>query len=110
MAPWLTALIPNAVQSLFDVAEGWQERRKEEARARHEAKLTAIRQQDSSWKDEFVLLAASYPPISLFIPFLRENTVTSLEYISKLPEWAIGLWVAIALSVYGVQKVAKVKK
>lgn len=106
----LASILPGALGRAFDFAEGWQERRKQESEARHEANLAKIGQQDKSWKDEYVLIIASYPPVSIFVPFLRDNTIESLAIIGQLPEWSVGLWVAIALSVYGVQKIPKVKK
>lgn len=110
MAPWLASLLPGALGRVFDFAEGWQERRKQETEARHEARLEQIRQRNDGWKDEYILVVCSYPLVSLFIPPLRESTMASIDYLVHLPGWMVGCWVGIVAAVYGFQKVPKVKK
>jgi hypothetical protein len=110
MPAWLVSLLPGALGRVFDFAEGWQERRKDEAVAKHEARITQIRNQDNSWKDEYVLVVASYPLVSLFIPPLRESTIASIDYLTHLPSWMVGCWVGIVAAIYGFQKVPKIKR
>lgn len=110
MPAWLVSLLPGALGRVFDFADGWQERRAAEQEARHEARIAQIKSQEGSWKDEYVLIIASYPLVSLFIPPLRQPTIDSLEYLSKLPGWMVGCWVGIVAAVYGFQKVPKIRK
>jgi len=110
MPAWLISLLPGALGRIFDFAEGWQDRRTEEAKAKHEARLEQIRQRNDGWKDEYILVVASYPLVSLFIPPLRESTIASIDYLTHLPGWMVGCWVGIVAAVYGFQKVPKIKK
>jgi hypothetical protein len=110
MPAWLVSLLPGALGRVFDFAEGWQERRKDEAQAKHQARLTQISQQGGSWKDEYILVLSSYPLVSLFIPFLRPSTVESINYLKELPGWMVGTWVGIVAAVYGFQKIPSIKK
>jgi len=110
MPAWLVSLLPGALGRIFDFADGWQERRAEEAKAKHEVRVQQIKQQSDGLKDEFVLIVASYPLISIFIPFLRDSTIDSIQYLEQLPGWMVGCWVGIVAAVYGFQKVPKIKK
>ena len=111
MAPWLVAFIPDAITRIFDVADGWQERRADRAKAKHEVSLERIKQTGNGLKDEYVLAVASYPIISVFWPWwgVRENTFESLELLKQLPEWIVYLWIGIAMAIYGIQKLPSFK-
>lgn len=110
MPAWLITLMPEVVGKALGLAEGWQERKTEIVKAKHEATVERIKQTGDSWKDEYVLVISSYPLISLFIPALREHTIESLDYLKLLPGWMIGLWVGIAAAVYGIQKIPTIKR
>jgi hypothetical protein len=110
MPAWLVSLLPGALGRIFDFADGWQDRRAEEAQARHEATIMRIKDMSDSWKDEYILVLSSYPLVSLFIPPLRPSTIESIEYLRQLPEWMVFTWVGIVAAVYGFQKIPKLKK
>ena len=101
-----TQLLPFGI----DLAEGWQERKKQEAEAAHERKIEAMRTGQHDYKDDVVLVLAAYPIVSAFIPQLRANTLEAIEQLQDYPEWMTGLWVTIALLVYGAQKLTKAKR
>jgi len=110
MPAWLVSLLPGALGRIFDFAEGWQNRRKEEADAKHEVRLMRIKDMSNSWKDEYILILSSYPLVSLFIPPLRPSTIESINYLKELPTWMTATWVGIVAAVYGFQKIPKLKK
>jgi hypothetical protein len=110
MPPWLSAILPGVLGRAFDFADGWQERRAAEAVAKHEALLETLKSQRFDWKDEYVLIIFSYPPVSIFIPYLRDNTMESVQALSALPQWFTGTLVAITMAIYGFQKIPKIKK
>jgi hypothetical protein len=110
MPAWLASILPGALGRVFDFADGWQQRRADEAKARHEGRLEALRSHSGDWKDEYALVMFSYPVVSMFIPFLRENTMESIDYMASLPQWYTGTLVGIVLAIYGFQKIPKVKK
>jgi len=102
---WLSA-ITNMLPMAVDFADGWQERRLEKRKMKHEAEVMRIQssatERGGSWKDEAVLIVVAYPLITVFIPGLREHTLESLEYLGQLPEWLIWSWLTIVAAVYGV--------
>jgi hypothetical protein len=107
---WLVSLLPGALGRVFDFADGWQERRKQENIARHEARIEALKRHERDWKDDYVLIIFSYPPVSMFIPGLRDHTVESMTSLAALPQWFTGTLVAIVMAIYGFQKIPKLKK
>jgi hypothetical protein len=108
MAPWLTALTA-LISPVTSVIGNWQERRKQVVQTRHEARLERIRAQKGDWKDEFLLVIWSAPLLCSFIPSLQENAFRAFRYISELPDWYMGGWVAISLAVFGVDKIMKLR-
>lgn len=106
---WLTA-IANLLPLGIDFAAGWQERRLETRKVKHDAEMqwlaSAANERNKSWKDEYILVISSYPIISAFIPFwgIRENTIESLTMLSQLPDWMIWAWLTIVAAVYGAMK------
>ena len=110
MPPWLASVLPGVLGRAFDFADGWQERRAAEAVAKHEARLAALKSHQNDWKDDYVLVIFSYPVVSMFIPFLRDNTGDSIRALATLPQWFTGTLVAITMAIYGFQKIPKLKK
>lgn len=98
----LTGPVANMVGS-------WQARRAQVSVAKHEANLKRIEQQKGDWKDEFLIIIWSAPLLCAFIPALQDNAFRAFEYMSKLPDWYMGGWVAISLAVFGIDKVLKFK-
>ena len=112
----MLATILTAVAGLVgSVAPVWgrvKERQAEVEAVKHEVRLQKIRSNDASWKDEFLIVVWPYPAISLFLPYepLQQHTFDALEKIGVLPQWYIGAWVAISLSIFGVNKLIQVKR
>jgi len=106
---WLTALT-TLVGPVSSMVSKWQERRGQVAAAKHEANLERIRAQKGDWKDEFVLIVVSAPILCAFVPPLQDDAFRAFEYMDKLPEWYMGLWVIICASVFGVNQIPKFKK
>jgi hypothetical protein len=103
----LTA-VANLLPLGLDFAKGWQERKLEMRKVKHEAEMQRIMssatERDSSWKDEFVLIVVAYPLVSVFIPGLRQHTIESLEYLAKLPDWVVWSWLTVVGAIYGMTK------
>ena len=116
MVALVIASVLTAVASLVgSVAPVWgrvKERQAEVEAVKHEVRLEKIRSNENSWKDEFLIVVWSYPAISLFLPFegLQQHTIEALKQIGVLPQWYIGAWVAISLSIFGVNKLVQIKK
>jgi len=106
---WMTALT-TLIGPVSNMIGKWQERRGQIAAAKHEANLERIKAQSGSWKDEFVLIIWSVPILAAFIPSLQDNAFAAFDYMKELPEWYMGGWVAISLTIFGVDKIMKVKK
>ena len=94
---------------VFSVIGNWQQKRAQVAQAKHEAKIKRIEAQSNDWKDEFLILIWSAPLMCAFVPPLQEHAFKAFDYMSKLPEWYMGGWVAISLAVFGVDKLLKFK-
>lgn len=88
----------------------WQDRRAQVAQAKHEANLERIRAQAGDWKDEFLVVLWSVPIVSCFVPPLQEYAFEAVNKMGQLPEWYLGGFVVISLSVFGVNKIPKLKK
>jgi len=103
---WWTALIGPVV----DLVKTWSTRRSEVKQAEHQARLAAIAAGDRSWKDEYIVLIWSFPVISMFIPGLQDYSFSALDNLSKMPNWYLGGWLAISLSVFGIKELVNFKR
>lgn len=103
---WWTVLVSPVAGAI----NTWQKNRAESNQARHEANLARIKDWNSSWKDEIILILWGWPVVSAFIPYFQDNTMAAFAFMHTLPSWYIGGWIAISLAVFGADKVAKFKK
>jgi hypothetical protein len=106
---WLTALT-TFIGPVSKIVGNWQVRRGQVSAAAHEAKLERIKSQRGDFKDEYLLFIWSAPLLCAFVPALQDNAFRAFDYMSKLPDWYMGGWVAISLAVFGVDKLVKMKK
>lgn len=109
MNPIFTAL-STLVSPVANAIGKYQERKAQVVQAKHEAKLERIRLQPNDYKDEWLLAIWSTPILCCFIPPLQPYAFQAFGFIAELPQWYIGGWVAISLSVFGVDKLMKIKK
>ena len=112
MAIFTTAatLIGSLVAPVSSAVGKWQDRKAQVSAAKHEAKLERIKAMDNDHKDEFLLGIWSAPFLCVFIPGLQPYAFEAFEFLSNLPQWYLGAWIAISLSVFGVDKIMKIKK
>lgn len=106
---WVAALT-SLIAPVSNMVGKWQENRAQVSQAKHEAKLERIKSMDNDHKDEFLLGIWSAPFLAAFIPGLQPYAFKAFDFLSQLPGWYLGAWVAISLSVFGVDKIMKVKK
>ena len=80
------------------------------SKATHENEwdLQAMRNAETSWKDEFLLILFAIPFVMAFIPQTQPYVVAGFEILQDLPEWyQYSLGVMVAAS-FGVRKFMKV--
>lgn len=62
----------------------------------------------SSWKDEWVLGMYSIPVIMCFVGE-AERAQAGFDVLQTLPEWYIGVFVAISLASFGIRATGSIK-
>ena len=107
------AIIPAAMKMFGAGAEQigkYQDRKAAIEEAKHEASLERIRQQESSWKDEYLIIIWTAPIIGAFIPPLQDRVFEGFEFIAALPNWYHVGFVGISFAVFGVNNLGKLPK
>lgn len=66
--------------------------------------MTYLNAQQTSWKDELVLLVFLWPFVGVFVPGLQDYVLQGYDYLAKVPYWWVGLSVAISLAIYGIRQ------
>jgi len=75
----------------------------QEAKAEENWDLAALRQSESSWKDEWLVFLLSMPFIGSFIPVVQDHVVLGWSYVSKAPLWYQTAFLGIIAASFGLR-------
>ena len=100
---------------------GYFERKAEEKKAVHEAKMVAIQQDANwenihannaakSWKDEWFTILFSIPCILAFFPSMVPVVMNGFAALDAMPEWYKGFLGAAVAASFGLRGLANWKK
>ena len=123
----LTKLIPTGLKVGMSIMNNRRETKRLEsvAQMRHmekiangelEYKETVIKNQQSGWKDEFVLILVSAPVMlliwSIFSddPDIRQKVDMFFEYFGNMPFWYQALFIGVVSAIYGLKGADIIKK
>jgi hypothetical protein len=108
MIPWtlISALLTTGAGGLKD----WFGKKSDIAERKAIARIENVSKGIPGYSDEFLLLVWSYPAIASFIPSLQDSVNNGLAYFDALPEWYVGGFIAISFSVFGIDKIFRLKK
>tara|TARA_R110000737_G_C14623309_1_gene493982 strand:- start:435 stop:752 length:318 start_codon:yes stop_codon:yes gene_type:complete len=105
MIPW--SLIANLVGGTFSK---YVTKKGEIAEKKAVARIENVSKGISGYSDEYLVLIWSYPVIASFVPSLQPSVEQGMNYLTTLPEWYIGGFMAISFAVFGIDKIFKFKK
>lgn len=105
------------ISGLIGLAENWiagrakkQEKRLDVQLAQIEQQgksddydIEALRQQSTSWKDEWLLLVLTLPFVMSWLPQTQEWVSRGWEYIAKAPFWYQFAFCGVIFAVYGLR-------
>lgn len=69
--------------------------------------MEMLRQQQKSYKDEFLLILFSAPVIASFIPHLQPYIEKGWEMLNKAPDWFLMLYAGMVVTIYGLRGIAR---
>lgn len=72
--------------------------------------LEALKQQATSWKDEYLLVLFSIPLIGAFIPGIDYYILRGFNILAKMPDWYMYSLGAIISSIVGIRSVLRLFK
>jgi hypothetical protein len=114
-------MIQALIGPVTSLVGGYFQRKAEEKKAVHEAKMVAIQQDgnwenihannaSSSWKDEWLTLLFSVPLVMAFFPSAVPYVIDGFKALEEMPEWyRVYLGVIMAAS-FGVRQLVNFKK
>ena len=114
-------MIQQLIGPLASLVTGHFERKAEEKKAVHEAKMVAIQQDANwenihannaanSWKDEWFTILFSVPCILAFFPSMVPVVMSGFEALNAMPEWYKGFLGAAVAASFGLRGLANWKK
>ena len=65
--------------------------------------MEAMKNQEHSWKDEYLLWVFTIPFVLSFIPQTQDAVVKGWNYIAQAPWWYPSILIGITASVYGLR-------
>lgn len=65
--------------------------------------VEALRQQQFSWKDEYLLMVNTAPFIAGFIPAVQDYVLIGWETLAKAPSWYVASYVGIVAATFGLR-------
>jgi hypothetical protein len=103
------------------IASEWLQGKREEAKAKQEAKITAIKSVEnwdsiqatnasSSFKDEWFVVILSIPMIGAFIPSLVPYIERGFQVLDTMPDYYKGFLGAAIAASFGLKSLANWKK
>ena len=103
------------------LATEWLQGKREESKAKQEAKITAIKSVENwdaiqaqgshnSWRDEWFVLVLSIPMIGAFIPSLVPYIEEGFRVLDNMPEYYKGFLAAAIAASFGLKSLASWKK
>jgi len=114
-------MIQALIGPVTSLVGGYFQRKAEEKKAVHEAKMVAIQQDGNwenihannaanSWKDEWLTLLFSVPLVMAFFPSAVPYVIDGFKALEEMPEWyRVYLGVIMAAS-FGVRQLVNFKK
>ncbi len=69
--------------------------------------LEALKQQATSWKDEYLLVLFSIPLLGAFIPGMDYYVLRGFNVLDRMPEWYMYSLGAIISSIVGIRSVLR---
>jgi len=114
-------MIQSLIGPVVSLVSGHFERKAEEKKAVHQAKMTAIQQDANwenihasnsanSWKDEWFTILFSVPCILAFFPSMVPVVMEGFQVLDQMPEWYKGFLGAAVAASFGLRGLANWKK
>lgn len=76
-----------------------------DADAQNNLDLLAVRQQESSWKDEFLLIVYMLPFIAAFFPQTQEYVEIGFQFLKEqAPDWYVYIVGGIFIHIFGFRR------
>jgi len=88
----------------------WVASQSEIAEAKAKARAESVRNGIPGWSDEYLVIIVTFPFIAGFIPGLDAIAAAGIDNFDSFPEWYQGLFGAVILAVFGLDKVVKWKQ
>lgn len=101
------SLLANLLGGTF---KDWVTHKSEIEKQQTAARIENTKSHLSGYSDEILLLVWSYPIIGSFIPSQQLIVEQGFKHLDLLPEWYAPAYIAISFSVFGVNKLFKLKK
>lgn len=74
-----------------------------EADAERDWDMEALKQQENSWRDEYLTILLSLPLIGSFIPDIQDHVVRGWEYLQKAPLWYQLCFMGVVAATFGLR-------
>ena len=65
--------------------------------------IEALKQTQTSWRDEYLTVLLSAPVIGSFIPVVQEYVVRGWDYLAKAPAWFQVSWIGVIAATFGLR-------
>ncbi|NTU54838.1 MAG: hypothetical protein HGA79_01135 [Anaerolineales bacterium] len=65
--------------------------------------LEALKQTQTSWRDEYLTVLLSLPVIGSFFPVVQDSVVRGWEYLGKAPMWFQVSWIGVIAATFGLR-------
>lgn len=96
--------------SIVSLLSGWLKSRSDIAHAKTLAKIENVKNGIPGYSDEFLIVIWSYPMIASFVPSLQPSVSAGFAFMDSMPDWYTGGFIAISFSVFGIDKIFKIRK
>ena len=114
-------MIQTLIGPIVNLVGGHLQRKAEEKKAVHEAKMVAIQQDGNwenihannaanSWKDEWFTILFSVPCVLAFFPSMVPVVMDGFAALNAMPEWYKGFLGAAVAASFGLRGLANWKK
>jgi hypothetical protein len=80
-------------------------RMQRDADAQNDLDMLAVKSQENSWKDEFVMLVFLAPFVASFFPQTQDNVKAGFEFLKTgVPDWYTWIIIGIFVAVFGFRR------
>ena len=119
----------SLIPKVFDIASGFLENHQEKSKAKAQAEvaykiaeakvferkalsesdwdLAAMRNSESSWKDEYLTIVLSIPLILCWIPGCEELVRVGFQNLEQVPDWYKAMFATVVAAAFGVRGISR---